>query len=62
MHPAGFKPAIPASVRPHTHTLRLRGHWDRQVCVLRRTEFLTLWLTEACLCGTAAFKNCASYI
>ena len=27
--PAGLQPTIPASVRPQTHALRPRGHWDR---------------------------------
>jgi hypothetical protein len=28
--PEGLEPAIPASWRPQTHALHLRGHWDRQ--------------------------------
>jgi hypothetical protein len=29
MPSAGFEPAIPATKRPQTYALRLRGYWDR---------------------------------
>jgi hypothetical protein len=28
--PVGFKPTIPVSERPQTHTLDCRGYWDQQ--------------------------------
>jgi len=48
-------PSKVATAHPRLKTAR--GHWDRWVCPLRRTEFLSLWLTEACLCGTAAING-----